>query len=118
MASICCSPEHLLLSAGQLAAQVPCPLGESREERVHAIKRPRRRRRPARRTRTRHEILVDGERGKDLPHLRHQADTCLGDAIRRPCTDRATVEAHAAVVRREHADHALDGRGLAHSVAA
>ena len=60
--------EHLLLAAGELVAHVGLALGQAREHRVGALRRPRAR------PRDRGQVLVDRQRLEDVALLRHPAD--------------------------------------------
>ena len=111
IASICCSPPESWLP------RCADRSFEARKQRMDAIERPRWAGPVARQPRGRHEILAHGERRKNLPHLRHEADARLRDPIRRPGADRTPVEPNLAAMRREHADDAFHRRGLAHAVA-
>ena len=76
------------------ALEMALALLQSREQRVHAVERPlggALRRRAARGD----QVFTHGERGEDLPHLRHEPDTRLCNAVRRPVADRRAVAAGA-----------------------
>ena len=69
--------EHLLLPAGELCSAVPLALGEAREELIDLGHRPL-----AFAARADHaQVLVDGQRRKQAPTLRHVPDPGLRDLV-------------------------------------
>ena len=107
--------EHLLLAARKLAAEVALPLRELREQRVHALERPRRRARSP--GRGRDEVLAHGEVGEDLPPFGHQPEPRLRDAIRGQPVQRLALETDRPGAAARHAHDRAHRRRLAHAVA-
>ncbi len=106
--------QHLLLAAGELIAHVALALGKLRKEIEHARKRPAR---AVARSSSRDQVFGDGERRKDLPSLRHQAEPRLRDPVGRQSDERAALEHDAAAKHRQQAHDGVDRRGLTHAVA-
>ena len=84
--------EHLLLAAGELGAAVSLPVGEPREELVHALDRPR----AAPSARGDPEMLVDGQRRKEPAPLRDVAEPGARDLVRRLADELDSVESRGA----------------------
>src|SRR3989442_14630606 len=102
--------EHLLLPAGERAAEDALTLGERGKEVEDRLDRPRVGAAAAVR-RGRHEGLAHREVRKDLAALRHEADPDLRDAVGRQPVDRTAEDPDLAGLR-QHAplDRALGGR--------
>ena len=109
--------EHLLLAARQLRAEIALALAQPREQRVHAIERPRLARPSTRRlvaTRFSRTVSVgkicriSGTRPMPACAIRYDGQSPIA----------WPSNSHAARVRRQHAEQAAHGGRLAHAVAA
>ena len=106
--------EHLLLAAGELAAELAQAPAEVREEVDDALEVPARVLASAR---DHLQVLAHRERRKDSSALRHEADAHAGDAVRRQARDIHVLEGDAPPARRREADDRAHERRLAHAVA-
>src|SRR5260221_3313778 len=99
--------KHLLLAAGELAAEVPAPLGELREEREYARQRPRlgSARAPGR---GRHQVLTHREVGKNPPPFRYQTEARLRHTVRGQAVQGTPFEQDRAAARLTHALNPTD----------
>ncbi len=109
--------QHLLLAAGQRAAQAARARGQVRKQFEHTLDRPRLGRAAAI-GRGGDEILANGEIGKHLSSLGHEAQTRARHDVRRQTVQRTPAEVDAARLDRHEAHHRAHGGGLAHAVAA
>src|SRR5258708_12114237 len=94
---------------------MPAPLRELGEKIVDTIERPSRR---EARSRSCNQILLGGQRGKDLPTLGHEAETCLRDPVWGQPDEGYAFENGTPAAGGEQTHNGTNGRGLAHSVAA
>src|SRR5205809_5525012 len=109
--------EHLLLPAGERAAEDALTLGELGKEVEDRLDRPRVGAAAAVR-RGRHEILAHREVRKDLAALRHEADPDLRDAVGRQPVDRPAQETDLAGLQPYDPHDGAHGGRLAHAVPA
>ncbi len=109
--------QHLLLPAREGAGRLASPLAQTRKQRDDTVERP-----AAGATVTRagggDEIFFDGERRKDPPPFRHQAEAQTGDGMRRQARERLPLEVDPAAARPVEAHDGAHRRRLAHAVAA
>ncbi|GAC1601599.1 MAG: hypothetical protein NVS4B10_13650 [Myxococcales bacterium] len=104
--------EHLLLTAGELAALVGSALLQPREELVNA------RDGPGPRTLQRDlEVLLHRQVGEDAPALGDIAHAERGHPVGGPADGRLSEDAHRACARRREPHQAAQGGRLARSVA-
>ena len=107
--------DHLLLAAGQRRARQLAALGEHREQLEDAPKRPR----PgAPELAADQQILLDAQRRKQPPALRHQRDAARRHRISRQAADRRAIEHDRVGPRAQRAGDALEQRALAGAVGA
>src|SRR5215468_1810098 len=104
--------QHLLLAAGELAAEIVAPLLEPREHAKHAFHRPRPR------SRNGGEVLLDGERAEDVALLRRPADTRSYPSLWPLARDIPAIETDATGLVRSKANNGIDQRRLAGAIAA
>src|SRR5260221_14556597 len=87
------------------------PLRELGEKIVDTIERPSRR---EARSRSCNQILLGGQRGKDLPTLGHEAETCLRDPVWGQPDEGYAFENGTPAAGGEKTHNGTNGRGLAH----
>jgi hypothetical protein len=109
--------QHLLLAARHLARPPAAHLGEIREDREQALRRPRLGA-VGRYAAADLEVLEHREVGEDAPVFRHVAEAGARDTIARKPVDRAAGEDEAVGAGVDEAHDRLQGRGLAGAVAA
>ena len=64
------------------------------------------------------QVLVDRQAAEQVGDLERTREAALADAVRRQVANLRAVQAHGARVRREHARHEVEQRGLAGAVRA
>ena len=109
IATICCWPPESAVR-GRVAA-----LREDREEAVDRLQRPRA---LAAELAADEEVLLDRERRKEPPALRHQRDAALHDLRRGEAADRLAAVAHHLRLDADQAGDRLEQRALAGAVGA
>ena len=100
--------QHLLLAAGQDSGGIVPARVQIREQLVDILEVPA----PelARALHAQLEILLNRERGEDLPIFRHIADPCVGDLFGPEPGDRAPLETDAAMRLHQSHDRLAGGR--------
>ncbi|RYC77787.1 hypothetical protein BFJ63_vAg19339, partial [Fusarium oxysporum f. sp. narcissi] len=109
--------QHLLLTARQQVSGGKAALVQLREDLVDAIHSPwRGPRGPA--GRRRHEVLVQGQVGKDVPSLGHEAHAQPRDLVGRQAGDVDALERDVPALLRKQPQDAVHRGRLSHAVAA